>query len=1795
MPKEIELFSKEELLFKEKFYKLMDLFLTKNNNLHESIFLKSIYYMQILSLFYSEQIHIFDKKSKSDEILIVIEKIIRVKDLFRTFHNYLEILIYILFTIMLLEIIFFIIVCFRTFIHSIYSFNKKLIHTLLKIFIFYEFNIILDCCLSNYCFGFDEYNPNFNGEIKCNDSNETPIRVVSVIFILISILLKYLFDIFYSDIFIFSNSYYSKISCHYDLYMDIIGVFNSILMIQSYAFTREIFLLFNLIFSIVMLLYYFKYYYIYYKIDINNLAGIFHTLYAWTSIFCLFFSYIDIQEKGIIYFVSSTVIGFAFFNFKNKIDNNLFYNHSLTELSDVHQTLYFLNNINKKMNNFDENQGDKAFISGLVEVIMKEKSKSKIYKIIKQEKDDELENKLKSIFKGAINEPHLRKYVIETLLNLFVLVFEDRSDIYLNLSLFYLICVRNYCKSMYIFQKALRLRLNSLEQFASERLKLKINIVIKQNLKPFSEQSLALENIDVSMYYKYDTLSHNFFDEISKEIKLSLDFWREFKKYSIIKNYRMDYNNIFQLTDKIKTTQENVKKMWEDLLKIYNGVNEYFYFYNDYIEQIIDDNLKKKELDSLKRKNDAMAENISNNYYIILFNKDTGILIANVDKGSEGIIKHCNKRIANIFKYKLSELKDENVTLLMPKLFELEHSEYIKKYFTKGSNKYVEKQDFNTFAKDKHNSIIQIKIGLKLFPILNKNVFMAAIVLKESMDDMIILDKDFNIQGMSQKLTEIFNLNEPYFFQRHQIPFYTFCKKFINFYNMFLKNKTTDQNNDMDIGINNNNDNNNINKEKNFGEKDSPKINEDHENIQVNENIELEFEIKIPQFIIDYARICKNKQNQKSYISDEEEENEENNNLNINNSQNIFESDSDEEQEKQPLIHGTITEKIINTKKTKKFINTNMKFKSGDITPTTPTPAYTGNPDDEILEDLKDRIINEQERLEHRTREEKIFDEAINEYISLFNKEKFSDLEDLIDVYNKNSSFNEYKFNFAFDKNKFGFNQFFYIVRCIDNQMDDAIFTEQSFGEVNPSSVKYKKEKVEAIKPLFEILKEEQEDIIKSYESFLKLSMENIKFKHMLEAAKKDIDDLSKIHGQKKEEIVEDENSSQTSSAGFDNYLVKKNKIEEVKAKLFNNSNNFTTIKYIRTAMVLLTIFTIVFALVYFVQINTIIDSLGKINTINLYLLQTSFWTTEIVSSFISFKFHLDVKMGHINIDLNNFDFQSLIDLDLYNIGLQENINTLYDNLTTYLGDIEINIPYFLTTEQLVYLYWDHINISFVGGDFIKDNNTNNESYPAAMDQFLCNCKRFLKINDSEKYLKKISEDISFQWFYNYTTYLVIENGYNAIIPEQLWKLRVMVGIFSEYNNNQKGILIGAIAFFSVLSIIDLFFFFLLIRMTNKAMTRLLKKISKIKNDKIEERIKKLEIFNANLKKFKEKDYSNTPEESKTKSDNNAEKNASKNLLYNRTIKTENSLSELSTNKSSLDSSFSSGYYLEEKKYIPLKVLNEYFIHFFIIIVFLCVFLILIYLFSIETIKDINTLLFIEKYFYGKLITTSAEMIEMKCYISQCKNESVFELEEFRRYYDIDDIIIGLKNFKELDYYYNNKLLLDACGAVINGNFNQISNNGCYNDSFIKKGNNTDNFIKIIERKISNIYMKDQMENDDLNYQRADLFKSEDYQIIEYIYYNYIYGVDKVLSGIIKTNSDDYLYNKKMIIIVLIFALILVQLIYFFVFMGIYIPRLIHFINITRSVIKIIPTSIIMVTQDLEKWIENKFNNNDSF
>ena len=58
---------------------------------------------------------------------------------------------------------------------------------------------------------------------------------------------------------------------------------------------------------------------------------------------------------------------------------------------------------------------------------------------------------------------------------------------------------------------------------------------------------------------------------------------------------RINFNKIFNLTDKIRIIKvKKIEETWDRLIKLYNGVNELFYLYFSYIEQINDDEFKKE-------------------------------------------------------------------------------------------------------------------------------------------------------------------------------------------------------------------------------------------------------------------------------------------------------------------------------------------------------------------------------------------------------------------------------------------------------------------------------------------------------------------------------------------------------------------------------------------------------------------------------------------------------------------------------------------------------------------------------------------------------------------------------------------------------------------------------------------------------------------------------------------------------------------------------------------------------------------------------------------------------------------------------------------------------------------------------------------------------------------------------------------------------------------------------------------------------------------------------------------------
>ena len=179
----------------------------------------------------------------------------------------------------------------------------------------------------------------------------------------------------------------------------------------------------------------------------------------------------------------------------------------------------------------------------------------------------------------------------------------------------------------------------------------------------------------------------------------------------------------------------------------------------------------------------------------------------------------------------------------MPKIFAINHTKYIENYFKIGQKKMIDKPGIKTFGKDKYNSIVKIGIMIKLFPVLNENVYFVSLILKESIDDIILLDNEFNIQGMSSKLMKILNIHNQSIFQDNEIPFFVICKKFVNFYNIFLKSKQKKSNVTSERKISFAEGDNNINQNNNNDANKKISKEEVLENIEINENVELEYEI----------------------------------------------------------------------------------------------------------------------------------------------------------------------------------------------------------------------------------------------------------------------------------------------------------------------------------------------------------------------------------------------------------------------------------------------------------------------------------------------------------------------------------------------------------------------------------------------------------------------------------------------------------------------------------------------------------------------------------------------------------------------------------------------------------------------------------------------------------------------------------------------------------------------------------------------------------------------------------------
>ena len=1172
--------------------------------------------------------------------------------------------------------------------------------------------------------------------------------------------------------------------------------------------------------------------------------------------------------------------------------------------------------------------------------------------------------------------------------------------------------------------------------------------------------------------------------------------------------------------------------------------------------------MKKRDLEGLRRKNDASNDHLNNKFYSLLFNQSTGIIIVNGDKDKIGTIEFSNKEVENIFKYKTFNLKGMNLNNLMPKIFEKEHSKYMENYFKVGQKTIMDKSDIKTFAKDKDNSIIKVGIAVKLFPILNDNVLFVGLINKENIDDIIFLDDKFNIQGMSTKLMKILNIGNKNLFQENEIPFYVICKKFVNFYKIFLQKGKKDKDADKDILLNELND-----AQKNLelkDNKDNKEIEKDdiHENIEINENVELEYEIKLPQFLIDFSEKSKK----------EEHENMMKLITNTKTKNTIMDSEIPEEEYEEDEV-------LLENEEKKTNANSIVTPTPMGDTPEGVTP-FEGSVGDNSSQNM---ILNKENE------EEKQYNLYMNKYITLFNEGKMNELEELIDVCNKKSNTIEYKFNFTFDKYKYNNKKMAFIVRCIDSKNDIGKSEEESAADLDPKMAKYKKEKADSIKPLFELFEEERKEILALPEIFLNLSIENKKFQKLLQACKNDINILSKTHGQKKDEVLEDENSSQSSQTGFDSGLVKKNRIEEIRNNLMKNISNFHTLKYIKSALLLIFIVAFIYLILYITSILSIFDNLYKSTHMNIGLFQTTLWTTELANIFISLReLFFKEMIGNISaFPILNYTYNDYITLgennSLYYTKCVEIGLDLCEKLTNILGDLEMEIPKYLSGDELNRLYWNNLNVSYYNENYktYGKNIYYIESFPLAIAQMISNAFAYLKspmYNNifNNVFYKNLSDDYQ---QYLYSTFLVVENGKRNIIPDEYNKILEIPKILKKYNTSKIKTIDTLMAIFAVIIGLLCILNYFLIHYTYSSMLDGMEKITKIKLEKIKEIIKRITTFGINLKKIREKEI---------KSDDNRDANSN---IYDGESKRSEDINE-GKNKKKIDKDLinSSGFNNDTKKYIPLNILQYIFIYSLLTTIVILLYFTPFYFYDISAINKTNNLLIAQNYIYEKLIIASSSIVDVKCFLSGCAYKEELNTSQLADYSNIHEIIKGLNLFSKISEFYNDKFLLDACKAAFLNETSEDYFNCKYNDSLITAAINTENLLKLVKDLIYNIEKENKILNSTIDkFNKKTLFGSDYYENIERIFFKYLFNVEDNFVKCVEEDLKSFLNQFLTINIIFVVSFGIVIIIYYLLSRIFLIKNLIHHLSISRMIMKIIPTSVIISTPELESWIESKY------
>ena len=304
-----------------------------------------------------------------------------------------------------------------------------------------------------------------------------------------------------------------------------------------------------------------------------------------------------------------------------------------------------------------------------------------------------------------------------------------------------------------------------LEQLMSEHNSLSTEVsilLLKQRLEQLLEKKdrelVELSKIDMVGYINLSEKYEELKEKILAQANLHIQFWEAYL------SAEFDFRVITDLSVKIHHYQTEIAHFWKELeaLNKKNFMTPYL-AYGFYLEAL--NNMPSSSLKFITEQLTNLTKlEVDNNLKELcdetLYHSDNVHFVVSGMKEDLGIVLECSPSSLKIFGYDRHRIIGKNISILMPESVKEVHDLVIIQYFETGRREMLGRTR-KTLALHARGYLVPVLLHLKQNPHIQKGLnFIAVMRPLNSAEEYIRVTPDGKIDGMTQHLTELFELND---------------------------------------------------------------------------------------------------------------------------------------------------------------------------------------------------------------------------------------------------------------------------------------------------------------------------------------------------------------------------------------------------------------------------------------------------------------------------------------------------------------------------------------------------------------------------------------------------------------------------------------------------------------------------------------------------------------------------------------------------------------------------------------------------------------------------------------------------------------------------------------------------------------------------------------------------------------------------------------------------------------------------------------------------------------------------